>query len=201
MATLDIVTIAEATAYLAGSATSSSPLLDQWITAASAAVDDLCGPVVARTTTGHSWYTIGESRLLFPMAHVTACASMVEYDATGAAKTLTAETATTKPADAYRLWPANGCEWVERRGSGGRARFPVEGTVVATFTAGRFANTAAVSQLWKRATLVIVSHMWSVEHGTGNTFGEVQLTPTGFAIPRRAVELLGSEVRTSVAVA
>lgn len=200
MAATDLVTIAEATAYMSANGTGSSPLLDGWITAASDALDDMCGPIVQRTVTGETHNLEGATRMVrLDLTRVVSCSSVVEYDAAGNATTLTAETVTTKPADGYRLW--NGRE-LERRQSGGACLWVRTGAVVVTYTAGRFASTSVVSQRFKKAAMMLVGHLFAVEHGTGaNSFGDVQVTPTGFAVPRRVIELLGSEVEQGIVVA
>jgi hypothetical protein len=201
MAATDIVTIAEATQYLQAAGNANSPLLDEWITAASLAVDDLCGPVVRRTITAEEIRTYGEGRVKVAWSHIVSASSVVEYDSDGVAQTLTAETYSSKPADGYRFWPTTKAQWVERRESGGASTFPVDGTLLITYVAGRFASTSTVSQRFKKATLMLIAHLWAVEHGTANTFGDVQsFTPSGFAVPRRVTELLGEEIRSRVAV-
>lgn len=199
MVATDIVTIAEATQYLQAAGNANSPLLDEWITAASIAVDELCGPVVQRTVTGEEIRTFGETRIRLNKSRVVSCSSVVEYDSTGAATTLSAETYSSKPAAGFRLWPVQAPQWMERRTAGASGTFPVEGTVLVTYSAGRFASTSTVSQRFKKAAMMLVAHLWAIEMGTANTFGDVQsFTPTGFAVPRRVVELLGEEVRTKV---
>lgn len=201
MAANDIVTIAEATQYLQAAGNANSPLLDEWITAASMAVDDLCGPVVQRTILAEEVRTFGETRIKLRYGRVVSASSVVEYDELGAATTLTPETYSSKPADGYRLWPLAAPQWLERRELGAFSTFPVDGAVVITYVSGRFASTSTVSQRFKKATLALIAHLWAVEHGTANTFGDVQsFTPSGFAVPRRVVELLGDEVRSRVAV-
>ena len=146
MAATDIVTIAEATQYLQAAGNANSPLLDEWITAASAAVDDLCGPVVRRTVTAEEVRTFGEGRVKLAWSHIVSASSVIEYDSDGVAQTLSAETYASKPAEAYRFWPGAKTQWVERRQSGGASSFPIDGTLLITYVAGRFATTATVSR-------------------------------------------------------
>lgn len=202
MATLDLLALDEATKALAASVGGSSPLVAEWVTAASLALDDLCGPIVVRAITDE--LHDGGSCEIFPrLCPFVTVTTLAEYDRAGASTALTAETYATKPAQGYIVVG----EIIYRRASGSSARFAAgERNIRLSYTAGRYADTASVSPKFKRACAVIVSHMWGLEHGTGNsTFGQVGdgqvFTPSGFAVPRRALELLGRDVRARAAFA
>jgi hypothetical protein len=68
-----------------------------------------------------------------------------------------------------------------------------------TYTAGRFANTAAVSPKFKQAAAKMVALMWKGDQGAGTvTFGapnEPQFFGFGFAIPKAVLELLEDEMK------
>lgn len=195
MTATDIVTVSEASAYLRDPTDVTQ--LAAWVSAVSGRLDDLCGPVVARAQTitrdGGNW------SILIPDPILTVT-SLTEYAST-TAQVLTVETNASKPADGY-LVDAENPRQVWRRSIGSAARF-VSGAsnVVLVASIGRYANTAAVSAQFKQAALVCVSHLWQAEHGTrGNTFGafDDQGSSTygpGWAIPRRALDILGTEVR------
>jgi len=193
MATNDIVTLTEARDYLGASASQDVALLAAWIEAVSIRLDDICGPVVQRTITGEL-HNGGEGIVRLDRRPVASVTSVVEYDTNGAATTLTAETTTTKPADAYLADLTQGT--IVRRSSGSTYTFAGNlQSVSVTYVAGRAATTAAVSPLFKQAALAFLRHMWASEHGTGNTFGTETFVPAGFAVPNRVLELLGAEVQ------
>lgn len=201
MATLDLVTLSEAKQSLDLTSNQNDTMLAAWITAVSLRVDEICGPVVVRTLTaethdgGGGWI----SPKYLPLSSVT---TIVEYDTAGAATTLTAEDHDTKPADAFLV---DG-EMIRRRSSGGDATFAYgRRNVLVTYVAGRYATTATVTEQFKRATLIVLAHMWRSERGAGsNTFGQdgdlIEFGPAWF-IPKRAADLLGYEKRARVTIA
>lgn len=71
---------------------------------------------------------------------------------------------------------------------------PVTGSVLATYQAGATAVAANV----RLAGLIIIQHLWETQRGTmGVQLGgdmETYTAGRGFAIPRRAIELLGSQL-------
>lgn len=193
--TLAVVTADEARQFLGLKDAGSNPLLDAWIVAVSRRLDEICGPIVKRAVTDEA-HDGGETviRLAFwPLASVT---SVTEYDVGGTATTLDAETFSTKPAAGYAVRLSSGLLY--RRASGRLHRFAAEGTIVVSYVAGRYDSTATVDERVKRPALTILAHNWRVEHGTGNqSYGGVDelLPPTGFAIPARALEMLGDLVQ------
>lgn len=195
MATLDLVTLSEAQDFLRAAQSVDQTLLGSWITSASVAIDDLCGPVVQRTLTAEL-HDGGRTAVLLLSRPVSSVTSVTEYGASGASTALTAESVSSKPASGYLLDDRAGM--VFRRASGADWCFAAgRRNVSVTYVAGRVASTAAVTPRFKTACLMLVSHLWRVEHGTGNTFGQTDgvFTSSGFAVPNRVVELLGSEVQ------
>ncbi len=201
MATEDLVTISETKSALRISTNTNDNLLVAWITAVSVRVDELCGPVVNRTITDE----LHDGGLTFiapryvPFSSVT---SVSEYDTAGTATALSAEDYDTKPANA---WLVDG-DLIRRRSSGADALFATgRRNVRLTYVAGRVANTAAVTEQFKRSVLIILAHMWREEHGqASSTFSAddgLVTVGAGWAIPRRARDLLGNQMRPTVSFA
>lgn len=195
MATTDIVTIAEARNYLGGS-NADPTLLAAWITAASDAIDDLAGPVVQRTLTAEL-HNGGVQRVALKFRPVASVTSVTEYWYDGTSVTLTAETVSSKPAAGYLIDLSLGHVW--RRNAGVPYTFePGLRNVSVTYVAGRYASTSVVAPRFKTAALMQLAHLWRSEHGTAaGSFDQTATTPSGFAIPNRVVELLGSEVQVA----
>lgn len=202
MAATDVVTLDETRRALAITTNTHDTLLAAWITAVSTRMDDLCRPVVIRTITDElhdgGWWFITPDYT--PVATVS---SLSEYDTSGTATSLSAEDYDTKPASAYLV---DG-RVIRRRASGGDALFASgRRNVRLTYTAGRYASTSAVGEQFKRAALIILRHMWQQEHGTynptyGTADGELVIVGAGWAIPRRAADLLGSELEPKISIA
>lgn len=202
MATLDIVSLNETKAALRLNDSTYDGLLTAWITAVSLRLDDLCRPIVVRTLTDE--LHDGGDRWIAPVyTPISSVTSLAEYDTAGTATTLTAEDYDTKPADAYLLDGRT----IRRRASGADAYFASgRRNVRLTYVAGRYATTATVSEQFKRAALICLAHMWRAEQGTGNpTYGleggELVSFGPGWAIPRRAADLLGAELDPKVTIA
>ena len=199
MATTDIVSEQEAGAYLGNPADATGWMA--LIEAISDRVDDLSGPVVQRAVTdvfdgGHSSVILRKP----PAATITSVTEVIGTTSTA----LTLETASVKPSTGY-LFDAN-TSIVYRRASGYDYPFwPNRQNVTVVYSAGRYANTAAVSQRFKQATLLTLAHHWQKERGTGNAWSgldeDVVLLGDGFAIPRKAWDLLGNERRVRVGIA
>ncbi len=201
MAANDLVTLTETKASLRLPSNASDGLLAAWVSAVSVRVDELCGPVVNRTITDE--FHDGGWPSIYPrFVPVSSVTSLSEYDSAGTVTALSAEDYDTKPASAFLV---DG-EVVRRRASGADALF-VSGrrNVRLTYVAGRVASTAAVTEQFKRAALVIVAHMWREEHGQASTSfaGDDGLVTVGagWAIPRRARDLLGNEMRPQASFA
>ncbi len=196
MAANDLVTLGETKAALRLPSNASDGLLAAWVSAVSVRVDELCGPVVNRTITDE--FHDGGWPSIYPrFVPVSSVTSLSEYDSAGTVTALSAEDYDTKPSSAFLV---DG-EVIRRRSSGSDATFVLgRRNVRLTYVAGRVANTAAVTEQFKRAALVVLRHMWSQEHGQpGPTYGvgdgELVVVGAGWAIPRRARDLLGNEMR------
>ncbi len=165
-----------------------APLVD----AVSVRLDELCGPIVIRTVTDelHAGCRPSFTTYKRPIDTIT---SIIE--AWGATTyTLTAETWGTAPTYGYRFDPAT--QIISRRDGGYTTQFANE--IKITYEAGRAADTAAAPSKFKEAAKIILAHIWRNEHGSGNpTFGgdsEVSFG-TSFSIPKRALEILGNDLR------
>ena len=189
MATIDIVSPFEAGEYLQFPGAVAS--LQSLVTAVSARIDEICGPVVVRATV--EIFDGNVPDVFLAHAPVSTITSVVEHSS-GVPLTLIAETSTSLPADGYRVrYEA----YIERRNNGYTSMF-APGDVVVTYSAGRASTTATVSPQFKEAALITISHLWQTERGTGNAFGVtdtgVSFGPT-FSVPRRALDILGHQIK------
>ncbi len=191
---LDVVTLDEAKRLITinASNTDQDAELETFITATSRRIDELCGPVVIRTLTNEA-YNGGCNSIRLKYAPVSSFTTVTEYLNT-AATVLTAETNTVKTSTNY-LWDST-VNRLYRRSSGQDFYFPAgRKNVVVTYVGGRATTTAAVDDKFKRAAGVILAHLWRADRGSGNeTFGDYSY-PVGFAVPNRALEILGDELR------
>ena len=184
--TLDILTLAEGYAALPGVvAGSRDDDVARYITAASAALDDLCGAIVIRTVA--ETHTAGGTTL-FPHHPVdsvtnlaldgTALDATTGYQVDGAA--------TPYPSVALGSYG----------GGYSTSGFPARYTL--TYRAGRFASTAVVSPRFKQACAFLVRHWWRPEEGGGGEVYGAGLTATGvpsFGIPNVVKDMLSGELR------
>lgn len=189
----DVISLEEARQFVKNVSTASDAQLEAWITAVSRRLDDLCGPIVQRTVTDE----LHQGPYGAIWLHETPVVSItnVKEWASGTATTLTAETAAVAGDYYYNSRLGS----VTRRSSWYDTHWSSD-YVTVTYVAGRAVNTVAVDPLFKQAAVIVLTHLWR-SSGTGrgevfdaidgsNVFG----TPP-FAIPRAAIELLGSEVR------
>ena len=192
--TLDLITPDEAKRLVAISSanTDQDAELEVFITAVSRRIDELAGPVVVRTLTNEA-HNGGCTSIRLNYAPVSSFTTVTEYLNTSAT-VLTAETNATKTSTNY-LWDST-VQRLYRRSAGQDAYFPAgRKNVTITYIAGRAATTAAVDEKFKRAAGVILAHLWRADRGSGSeTFGEYSY-PVGFAIPNRALEILGDDLR------
>jgi hypothetical protein len=200
MATLDIVTADEVAAWLGNP--SDVDLMSNWISTVSNLFDQAskCGPVVQRTLTAET-HSGGRSYIKLKNRPVASVSSVTEYNLT-AAQTLAAESNTSKTANDYYADLDRG--YIYRRTSGMDYMFPDgRGNVVVTYVAGRFADTASVSDQFKEAALVTIAFNWKNQQGTPNvTFPDGTTSSVGvpWAIPKAAIDILGDEYRLQVGV-
>ena len=201
--TLDIVSLSEGKAALniASSDTSQDSELAAYITGVSRRIDTLCGAVVNRTITNETHWCGAGAFIDLKYRPVSSVTTVTEYDASGASTSLTAETVSSKPADGFLLDTTPLVPYrVYRRSGGGPYLFPAGGSVVVTYVAGRYANTTAVDEVFKRAAAIMLAQLWRREQGIGSeTFGSVtdfpgQIVPT-FAVPRAVLDLLAAHLR------
>lgn len=163
MATTDILSSTEARTACNISGSSLDTELALFISGITARIDALCGPVVARTITDEKHN--GGSRFIVPRyTPLYSVTTLTEYvGTTGAA--LTAESLSSQPASAYLL--DTSCPhhpYIRRRETGGDATFPSGRlNVVLTYKAGRYADTASVSEKFKLATTAILRRAWKRE--------------------------------------
>jgi hypothetical protein len=190
---IDIISLAEAKAALNITASTWDTELATYVTAASQAIDRLCGPVITRTITGETHHG-GRHSIWLRHTPVVTISSIVEYDGT-VATTLAAETNTAKTANDYAIDLATGR--VTRRQSNFASRFPIGmNNVVVTYTAGR---GAAADDRFKLACSLILANIWRGEQGSGTvTFGApFEEAPFGatFFIPNKARQMLVDDLR------
>lgn len=209
MATLDVLSIAEArTAVGLGSDTSMDTPLAAWVTAISGQLDRLCGPIVKRTVSNEAHYDVwrkGTIDVLYPPIYSTPGITLTEYTSAGNGTVLTAEDFDTKPTGGYRLTTRRGLGGgytgtISRRSSGNSAWF--EDSVVITYDAGRYADTASVDPLFKQAASMMLRAAWVGEQASGTqTFGVEDVGALlGPKILNRVAALLEGEMVDGVAV-
>ena len=190
--TYDLLSLAEAKATLGQSAaaTDLDTTIASYVTAVSRMLDEACGPLVTRTVTAEKYSGDGTAIIKLRQMPASAITSCTEYQGTTAV-TLTVETIGTTPSAGCILDPATGLLY-RRAGGWDDAWYPGRGNISVTYTAGRYANTAAVDARVKRAAGMLLRHLWAIDKGSGNMmFGEVDMPiPMGFAIPNRVREML-----------
>lgn len=201
--TLDVLTLNEAkTAInLETANTDHDTELEQFITAISRRLDDLCGPVVTRQV-ANELHDGGVHKFTTRVTPVSSIDTLVEYRST-ADTTLTAETNGAKAADNYLLENDGHRVWVRRRRTGADSTFPSgRRNVDVTYTAGRYASTVSVDALFKQAAASILRRLWKRESSswaqTPGYFGDVDdARPlSGFfkAVDPMVHELLADEI-------
>ena len=190
--TYDLLSLAEAKATLgqSASATDLDTTIASYVTAVSRVLDENCGPLVQRTVTAEKYSGDGSSILRLRQQPASSITSCTEYQGT-VAVTLTVETIGTAPSAGCMLDPDTGLLY-RRAGGWDYSWYPGRGNITVTYTAGRYANTAAVDARVKRAAGMLLRHLWAIDKGSGNMmFGEVDMPiPMGFAIPNRVREML-----------
>ena len=187
--TLDIITLAEGKSAvgIGSSDTSQNTALAQKITAVSRRIDRLCGPVVQRTVTGEV-HPGGRSCIRVRRWPVASFTTVTEYDAT-VSQALTLEGFDTQPAEGFlpERWEStptavfNGKIW--RRSAGSYSWFPAgPEAVVATYVAGRAADTAAVDAVFKEAATIALKNVWRTMESAVQALGEFDVPAQNFPI-------------------
>ncbi|MEU2924207.1 head-tail connector protein [Streptomyces sp. NPDC007251] len=178
---MPIVTLDDAKAQLniTASDTSEDVELQGYIDAATAAVETQLGQAVdQRTVVDQFTFPTGVTSFLLRTTPVLSMLSLA---------TLDGSQSWTPTAPTMYVDSASGLVTV-------LSGPPVKGTVVATYQAGYTAVPANV----RLAALIIVQHLWETQRGTmgvqlgGDT--DTYVAGRGFAIPRRAIELLGPQL-------
>lgn len=202
--TLDVLTLAEGRSALniqSGDTTQDTELAS-YITAVSRRLDDLCGAIVKRTITAEE-YPGGSGVIYLRWAPVsvtatTTISSVSEYTS-GSAQALTAETLVSATGNDYAFDAVTGR--LTRRSSWQDWRF-ADQRVVVTYSAGRYATTAAVDAKFKIAASLYLEAIWSASQGVGGsaTFGgDIDFTSGNLGLAEaRAKILLKSELRPPV---
>lgn len=201
---LDILSLSEAQEAIH---TSSTPAgLEQMTTGISRVIDAACGPVVQRTVTAELHDGGCESVHLrrWPVASVT---TVREIQSPGNIATVTA-VAWGAATSGYRAlaWerdPALKSGRLVRTLSGLEADWPAGvQTVEVTYSAGRYANTAAVDERFKEGAAAVLRRLWKRESGTWAVapavFEQLDNEPTqGFYRAVRPIveELLADQVQ------
>lgn len=179
----DILDLAAARAALrlASSDTSNdADLTATYVPAVTAIVEDFIGPQMART--GLTWTVDGgRTSILLP----SGCTAV----------TAVQESSTVLVANVD--YTVNLRSGVVTRGSTQQPYIflPGQQNIVITYNAGAYAAPANVPANVKLAARIILAHLWQADQqGYRPTFGapddDVVTSPSGFAIPRRAYELL-----------
>lgn len=190
MAAEDLLTLAEARGALkipAAVTTMDADLSALYIPAVTTIVEDIIGPVVIRSFTD----TVeGGGSVLLALRPIVSVTSVTEQGTT-----LTAGTS----------YVADLSAGIVYAGSALATRGFLSGVdqVVVTYTAGRVANTAAVPANVKMAARIILAHNYQADQqgfrpDLGSPDGATVLTPSGYAIPRRAYAYLEPMSTTAI---
>lgn len=201
MAATDVLSLAEAR-QIVGLRQADSPkddLLAMFVTGVSERLDSLVGPVVERTIT-NELHDGGAVTVLPKQYPVSTLTQVVEYEDTAAA-TLTAETPTSQPADAYvtRIDLDGHISAVIRRESGADARFAGgRSNIRLDYTAGRYSTTGSVGSEFKQAAGLMLQNWWRSQESRVIDAGDydvpTQAFPT-YAVPRAVRELLARHIQ------
>lgn len=198
MATLDVLTAAEALSAVNGRSSDATELA-YYTEAVSLALDYWCGPVVQRTITSETLDGDGTRMLRLTTWPILSVTSVTEY---GTA--LTEETdATSPPSDGFRLTTYSqnpslyGPEVIRRSGGGDSTWYKGRGTIVVTYEAGRYATTAAVSERFKAAARITLANLWRSQQLSTHQMDEYDVPAASFpkfGLPNAAKHLLIGEL-------
>lgn len=205
---IDVLTLIEAkqAVGLEQTNTTADAALHTLVTAVSAQLDELCGPVRTRSFTethDGGWYTIRlRHRPVYSITTVT------EYDNT-TSTTLTAETNSTKATSNYLHDGTAGkvaSGIIRRRSNNSDATFP-DGrrNVEVVYVAGRSAATEVVPAKFKQAASMMLRNVWTAEMASGtqtfDAFGEQAVNPLlGPGMLNKVAALLQGELLDGVYV-
>jgi len=198
VATLDVLSSAEAAESIDAPGLSSVKLA-KVVTAASLALDTYVGPVVRRTITNERHEDkFGRPELELRRWPVVSVSSCSEFSRSGTELVLAVETPSSRPSDGVRLEPTQAetelglfGPILTRRASGRDALF--DESVLVTYVAGRFTNTAAVDERYKEAVRLLVSNLFQrvlIGRGTLDGYDVPRYPFPTFAIPGSVKGLL-----------
>ena len=197
MATYDLLTLTEARDALSQDplSTGDEEILKGYITAISTRLDEVCGPIVQRTITDEL-HDGGNSRIWLKNTPVVSITTITEYsDTTGTV--LTEQTPTVHTDYNYIKTLSTGL--ITRTQSGAYTYFePGVNNIKVTYVAGRYENTNEVAALFKIAAGAFLAHVWKMNKGMGSDiYGSYDAgTPIiTFALPKRVIDLLGTEIK------
>lgn len=168
---VDVLTLAEAKAAvgLAQTNTDADDRLAQAVTAISAQLDELCGPVRTRTVTAET-HDGGGYSIQLRRVPVYSLTTVTEYTGT-TSQVLTAETNATKTATNY-LHDGTAGKVISghliRRSSNYDTTYPAgRRNVEVTYVSGRAAATEVVPARFKEAASMMLRHIWTAEMASG----------------------------------
>ena len=168
------------------------------MSAVSAVLDELVGPVVQRTVTGER-HAGGVDRVCLRRRPVGSVSSVKVWQS-GVSTTLTAETLSTAGGYVAELDPDDPTllSGVLLRRSSWSTLCWESGTVEVTYSAGRYADTAAVKgSRFHTAAVLTLKSVWRGEEdtvGVVNDFDQPQTAIPTFMVPRAARELLADQL-------
>jgi len=206
--TLDVLTEQEARDAVGSGGTPkpTDDLLARLNTAVARRLDRLVGAIVQRTVTAE--IQNGCARAIWlKQSPASAIATVTEYNAS-TSRTLTAQTlGSAAPANGYFAElhsnnPSLLSGRLIRRTNGYDDTFWPHVSV--TYTAGRYATTAAVDELFKSAATLMLKNLWRSATPTVGRVDEFDVPyanfPT-FAVPRAVLEMLADEIIETPALA
>lgn len=174
--TIDVLTVVEAKQALGINQTNTDndDYIRALVTAVSAQLDQLCGPVRTRTVTDET-HDGGNHTIQLRKRPVYSITTITEYDGT-TATTLTAETNALKPAAGYihdGTVATIHSGLIRRRDTDTDIWFqPGRRNIAATYVAGRAATTEVVPAKFKQAAAMMLRNVWVGEMASGTeTFG------------------------------
>lgn len=179
---------------LAAGNTSSDEDLRTWIAAATPVIEDIVGPVIAQQHT--DTFDGGGPTIHLPRSPLTAATiTVTEAVGGGIVRTLAEQNLTAGHAATYGFSVDRGTGLVTRRCLGQVARFaPGARNITIVCTAGRDVVPPNV----RLATMELVRHWWQLsQQGHRPSFGaagdDPEWVPSGFAVPRRVIEICAGE--------
>jgi hypothetical protein len=205
---IDVLTLVEAkqAVGLAQTNTDADEYLRTLVTAISAQLDMLCGPVRTRTATENVDGGLPWIELKGPIYSVT---SVTEY-ATTTGTVLTAETNTTKATGNYLVQGTLGnknCIRILRRSDNSDYPFATgRSNVVVVYVRGRYPNTVTVGPKFKQAAAMMLRNVWVAEMASGTetfaAFATQEFNPLlGPGMLNKVAALLEGEMADGVLVA